>query len=157
MRRLAAYAVGIAVCELAGVLGGLATAPAVPTWYATLVKPDWTPPGWVFGPVWAVLYALIGAAAARVWIRHRGSRAGRSSLLVFAVQLLLNAAWSFLFFGLRSPGAGLVEIVVLWCAVVTLAVWWRRLERTAFLLLVPYLAWVSFAAVLNAAIWHLNR
>ncbi len=155
-RRLAVYAVGIVACELAGVLGGLVTTPAIPTWYAALSKPAWTPPGWLFGPVWTVLYALMGIAAARVWLRHRGSRAGRASLALFAFQLVLNAAWSFLFFGLRSPALGLAEIVVLWAAIAALVTWWWRLERPAALLLAPYLAWVSFAAALNLAIWRLN-
>jgi benzodiazapine receptor len=156
MRRLLPYAIGIAACELAGGIAAIATAPAIPGWYATLAKPAWTPPGWLFGPVWTILYVLMGAAAGLVWSRHAGSRDGRRSLVAFAAQLVLNAAWPFLFFGLRSPGAGLVEILVLWGAVVTVAVWWRRLEPAAFLLLVPYVLWVSFAAVLNAAIWRLN-
>lgn len=155
-RGLVAYAVGIAVCELAGVLAGLATVPAVPTWYADLVKPAWTPPGWLFGPVWTLLYALMGIAVARVWLRHRSSVEGRRTLGLFAVQLVLNAAWSFLFFGLHSPALGLAEIVVLWAGIAALVAWWWRLERPAALLLAPYLAWVAFAAALNFAIWRLN-
>jgi benzodiazapine receptor len=156
MRRLATYAAWIAACELAGVLGGIATAPAIPTWYAGLVKPPWTPPGWLFGPVWTALYALMGIAAARVWIRHRVTRTGRISLAAFVVQLVLNAAWSFLFFELHNPALGFVDIVVMWGVILTLVVWWWRLERPSSLLLVPYLAWVSFATTLNAAVWRLN-
>ncbi len=151
------YGVAIVVCELAGVLGGIATVPAIPTWYAGLAKPAWTPPGWVFGPVWTTLYALMGIAAARVWLRRRHTRPGRASLALFGLHLALNAAWSFLFFGLRSPGLGLAEIVVLWATLVVLVAWWWRLERIAAVLLLPYVAWASFAAVLNAAIWGLNR
>ena len=156
-RRFIAYVVGILVCELAGLLGGLATAPAIPTWYAGLTKPSWTPPGWLFGPVWTALYALMGVAAARVWLRRRSTPAARRSLGLFGIQLVLNAAWSFLFFGLHSPVLGLADIVVLWAAIAALVAWWWRLERPAALLLLPYLGWVSFAAALNAAIWGMNR
>jgi tryptophan-rich sensory protein len=154
--KVVAYAVAIVSCELVGALGALATTPAIPTWYATLAKPAWTPPGWLFGPVWTALYAMMGIAAARVWIHHRHTRAGRRSLALFAVHLVLNAAWSFLFFGLRSPGLGLADIVVLLAAIAALVAWWWRLDRVAALLLTPYLAWVSFATALNAAIWRLN-
>jgi tryptophan-rich sensory protein len=154
--RVGAYAVAIVVCELAGVLGALATTPAIPTWYATLAKPAWTPPGWLFGPVWTTLYAIMGVAAARVWIYQRHTASGRRSLALFAVHLVLNAAWSFLFFGLRSPALGLADIVVLLATIVALVAWWWRLDRVAALLLAPYLAWVSFATALNAAIWRLN-
>ncbi len=155
-RAAVAYIVAIVGCELVGVLAGIATVPAIPTWYAGLAKPAWTPPGWVFGPVWTTLYALMGIAAARVWLRHRNTHPGRASLALFAVHLGLNAAWSFLFFGLRSPGLGLGEIVVLWATLAVLVAWWWRLERVAAVLLLPYVAWASFAAVLNAAIWRLN-
>jgi len=156
MKRLGTYIVWILLSELAGVLGGLATAPAIPTWYATLVKPTWTPPGWVFGPVWTVLYALMGIAAARVWIRHRQTSAGKRSLALFGAQLALNAEWPVLFFGLKAPGAALVSIVILWATILALIVRWWRLERTSAALLIPYLAWVSFATALNAAIVRLN-
>ncbi|MGE5235804.1 MAG: TspO/MBR family protein [Acidobacteriota bacterium] len=156
MRRLAPYAAWIFLCELAGALAAVATMPAIPTWYATLVKPAWTPPGWLFGPVWTILYALMGIAAARVWVRHRQTHAGRWSLALFVAQLVANATWSFLFFGLRSPALGLLDIGVLLGLLTALVVWWWRLDRTASLLLVPYLAWVTFAAALNGAIWRLN-
>lgn len=150
------YAAWIAACEAAGVLAALATAPQVSTWYAGLVQPPWTPPGWLFGPVWTALYALMGVAAARVWIRHRAGRTGRRSLAAFVLQLALNAAWSFLFFGLHSPALGLADIAVMWALIAALVLWWWRLERLSSLLLVPYLAWVSFAAALNVAVWRLN-
>ena len=156
MKRLGTYLVWILLSELAGVIGGLATAPAIPTWYATLVKPTCTPPGWVFGPVWIALYALMGIAAARVWIRHRQTSAGKRSLALFGAQLALNAEWPVLFFGLKAPGAALVSIVILWATILALIVWWWRLERISALLLIPYLAWVSFATALNAAVVRLN-
>jgi benzodiazapine receptor len=155
-RRFATYLTWIAVSELAGVLGGFATASAIPTWYATLATPTWTPPNWVFGPVWTLLYALMGIAAARVWIRHRRSSAGKRSLALFGAQLAMNAAWPVLFFGLRAPGAALVAVVVLWAVIGTLILQWWRLEQAAAFLLIPYLVWVTFATALNAAILHLN-
>lgn len=156
LRRLVVYVVSILLAELVGVVGSLATAPAVPGWYATIPKPAWTPPGWLFAPVWTALYAAMGVAAARVFIRHHRTSAGRASLGLYLAHLVVNGAWSFLFFGLRSPGAGLVDIVVLWIMIVALIGWWWRLERPAAWLLTPYLAWVSFATALNAAMWRLS-
>ena len=140
------------VCFAVAGLGGLATTPNIPNWYAGLAKPSWTPPGWLFGPVWSVLYLSMAVAAWLVW------RKGNAvvPLILFAVQLAFNAAWSWLFFGLHNPGAAFVDIVLLWAAIVaTTIVFWRR-SLVAGLLFVPYLAWVSFAAVLNFAIWRLN-
>ncbi len=141
-----------AVCFGAAGIGGLATAPNIPTWYAGLVKPAWTPPGWIFGPVWSFLYLSMAVAAWLVW--RRGN--ALVPLTLFAIQLAFNAAWSWLFFGLHSPCAALIDVVLLWVAIsATLLVFWFR-STIAGLLFVPYLAWVSFAAVLNFAIWRLN-
>lgn len=140
------------VCFAVAGIGGLATAPNIPTWYTRLVKPAWTPPGWIFGPVWSFLYLSMAVAAWLVW--RRGNALVPLSL--FAVQLVFNAAWSWLFFGLHSPGAAFVDVVLLWMAILaTMLVFWFR-STIAGLLFVPYLAWVSFAAVLNFAIWRLN-
>jgi tryptophan-rich sensory protein len=124
-------------------------------WYEALRKPAFNPPGWVFGPVWTVLYACMGVAAWLVW-RRRGLRRGAPALLLFAGQLLLNAAWTPLFFGLRSPGLALVDIAGLWVMIVLTTWAFFRASRLAGWLMVPYLGWVSFAAVLNAALWRLN-
>jgi translocator protein len=142
----------IAACFAVARLGGMATTPSIPNWYAGLAKPSWTPPSWLFGPVWSVLYLSMAIAAWLVW------RKGNAlvPLALFAVQLAFNLAWSWLFFGLHSPGAAFVDIILLWAAIAaTLIAFWRR-SRVAGLLFVPYLAWVSFAAVLNFAIWRLN-
>ena len=139
----------------AGLIGGLATASSVTTWYPALAKPAWTPPGWLFGPVWTLLYVMMGIAAWLVWHRAEEGRA-RCPLLLFVLQLLLNACWSFLFFGLRSPGLALVDIALLWFAIAATLWAFARVQGWAALLLAPYLAWVSFAAALNLAIWRMN-
>lgn len=145
----------IVVSELAGIVPGFLTAGDVATWYPTLNKPAFNPPSWVFGPVWTILYALMGVALYLAWQR-RDRPGGSVALGLFAVQLVLNAAWTLTFFGARSIVGGLVVIVVLWVAIVGTIVAFWRLDRRAGALLVPYLAWVSFAALLNGAIWQLN-
>jgi translocator protein len=123
-------------------------------WFEGLAKPSWNPPNWVFGPVWTTLYVLMGFAA---WlIQDRYGREARGAITLFVVQLLFNAGWSAIFFGLQAPGLAFAEIIVLWALIVaTTIVFWRR-RPLAGILLVPYLAWVTFAAVLNFAIWRLN-
>jgi len=125
-------------------------------WYATLNKPSWNPPSWLFGPVWTLLYIMMGVAAWLVW-RKGGWAAQRRPLGLFLIQWFLNTLWTPLFFGMHLIGFALVDIVLLWIAiVVTLAAFWR-VSKPAAWLLVPYLAWVSFATALNFAIWQLNR
>ncbi|MBN1825215.1 MAG: tryptophan-rich sensory protein [Candidatus Eisenbacteria bacterium] len=125
-------------------------------WYASIAKPAWTPPNALFGPVWTALYAMMAVAAWLVW-RERGWRRGAAPLGLFGLQLLLNAAWTGLFFGLRRPDAAFVEIVLLWISIAATALLFRRVRSLAAVLLLPYLAWVGFAAALNLAIWVLNR
>jgi translocator protein len=123
-------------------------------WFMTLEKPSWNPPNWVFGPVWTLLYVLMGVAAWLVWDRYRG--AAKAALTLFVVHLLFNAGWSAIFFGLQSPGLAFAEILVLWALIVaTIVVFWRH-RPLAGMLMLPYIAWVSFAAVLNYTIWQLN-
>jgi translocator protein len=143
-------------------LGSGFTLPALDGWYRMLRKPNWTPPDRIFGPVWTILYAQMGVAAWLVYrsmIRQpRGRRGmGRSALVAWFVQLLLNVGWSAAFFGRRSPAAGLFVIVLLWMAIATTAAAAARASRVAGLLLLPYLGWTSFAAALNLKIWQLNR
>jgi benzodiazapine receptor len=143
------------VTALAATLGGYWTDLTVKTWYPALAKPAWTPPSGVFGPVWTLLYASMAVAAWRVW-RKAGWVAGRYALVLYFVQLTLNTAWPGLFFGLRSPAFGALEIVLLWIAILlTLRDFWR-VDRVAGFLFVPYLAWVTYAAALNVAIWQMN-
>jgi translocator protein len=125
-------------------------------WYRQLEKPAWTPPGWLFGPVWTALYALMGVAAWLVW-RRGGFAAAGPALSLFFLQLALNAAWTPAFFGLRRPDLGLLVIVALWLAVVATTVAFWRHRPLAGALLLPYLGWISFAAALNLRIWQLYR
>ena len=140
----------------AAAIGGLATARGVVEWYPTLAKPAWTPPSWLFGPVWTVLYATMGVAAWLVWRAAGNFRSARRELALWGIQLTLNAHWSIAFFGMRAPGAALLNILLLWLAISATIVVFRRRSRPAAWLMVPYLAWVTFATALNAAIWRLN-
>jgi translocator protein len=151
-----ALAVSIAICFTAAAIGALMTTSALSDWYPRLNKPAWTPPNGVFGPVWTLLYASMGFAAWMVWLQ-RTSRNVTPALSIFATQLILNVAWSGLFFGLHSPGAGLLAIVPLWCAIAATIMSFNRAVASAGWILVPYLAWVSFAMALNFEIWRLNK
>jgi benzodiazapine receptor len=147
----------VLVCQLAGFIGSLATTPNIPTWYATLTKPSFTPPNWIFFPVWVSLYLLMGISAYLVWRRGWRAKGTRSALLLFLIQLILNAFWSFAFFGLHSPLFGGVIIVLLWLAILATVVVFFRRSLPAGILLLPYILWVSFAGMLNWAIFMLNR
>lgn len=145
----------LALCFAAAAIGSVASIRAS-TFYTTLARPDWAPPGDVFGPVWTVLYALMAIAAWLVW-RANGLQGARGALLLFALQLMLNLGWSALFFGARQIGWALAELVLLWLAIAATALAFRRHDRRAAWLLLPYLAWVSYAGLLNALIWQANR
>jgi translocator protein len=143
----------IAVCLGAAGLGSLLTTPALRPWYAGLSKPRWTPPNWLFGPVWTILFIAMALAAWLVW-QKIGLRAAPMQL--FLLQLLFNVAWSALFFRLRSPGLAFAEIVVLWFAILGTSIEFWKVVPAAGWLLFPYLTWVSYAAALNFSIWRLN-
>jgi tryptophan-rich sensory protein len=145
----------VAVCLLAGAIGGIATSSSVETWYPGLRKPPWNPPAFVFGPVWTFLYITMGVSAWLVWRRRRDGSI-RLPMTLFGLQLVLNTAWSLIFFGLRAPGLAALEIVLLWLAIAATAWSFARVSRAAAWLLAPYLAWVTFAVLLNGAIWRLN-
>ncbi len=146
----------IILCEAAGILGSLATAPQIGTWYQALVKPAFTPPSWVFGPAWTTLYFLMGISLFLVLEESAKGKDVRVPLVIFAVQLILNSLWSFLFFGLESPFLGLIGIAALWIAIVATIGTFYRVRPAAAYLLVPYLAWVTFASLLNYSILILN-
>ena len=125
-------------------------------WYLQIQKPTWTPPGYLFGPVWSVLYLSMGVAAWLVW-RRAGFSGARLALTLFVVQLVLNGMWSWIFFGIQRPGLAFAEIVLLWSMILATMLTFWRISSFAGMLLLPYLAWVSFAAFLNYSIWHLNK
>jgi benzodiazapine receptor len=155
MSRVGALIVFVGLCLLVGAVGGWVTATSVKTWYPTLQKPTFNPPDWVFGPVWTVLYVMMGVAAWRVWSRAWGDRA-RGPLLLFAVQLALNLGWSVAFFGFHAIGAAVFVIVALEAAILGTMLLFRRIDGPAAVLLVPYALWVAFATLLNVTIWRLN-
>ncbi len=146
----------IAISFLAAAIGSWFTAASVKSWYPTLMKPAGTPPAWVFGPMWSMLYVLMATAAWLVW-KQRSSADVTLALALFFAQLALNATWSFLFFGLRRPGLALLEIAVLLAAIIATTSTFAQFSRPAFWLMTPYVAWVSYATFLNLGIWRLNR
>ena len=147
------FIVLLIICFTAAGVGSLATSPKIEHWYASFAKPSWTPPDWIFGPVWSILYLSMAVAAWLVW-RQCGSVS--IPLATFAIQLILNAAWSWLFFGLQNPGIAFIEILFLWTVIAaTIMMFWQK-SVLAGLLLVPYLCWVAFACFLNFAIWRMN-
>ena len=148
--------IAVGLVAAASLTGNAATLPNIPTWYAGLVKPGFNPPNWIFGPVWTLLYILMAWSFFRV-LRIAPHTQGRgSAIAAFVAQMILNAAWSIAFFGAHSPLGGLVVIGALWLAILASIVTFSRLDRPAAWLLAPYIAWVSFAAVLNVAIVRLN-
>ncbi len=152
----ATLAVSVGGCVAVGLVSGLLTRAEISGWYATLAKPSFNPPNWIFGPVWTALYILMGVAAWLVW-QEPVSRLRTLALVCFAVQLALNFLWSLIFFRWHSIGGALAEIAVLWLAIVLTHVLFFHVHPLAGELILPYLAWVSFASVLNAAIFRLNR
>jgi tryptophan-rich sensory protein len=147
--------VGVFLCAALGLIAGWATRLTVDTWYPTLDKPWFTPPDWLFAPVWAALYALMGVAAALVWQRKRAP-GGDAALVAFAVQLVLNVSWSVVFFGTTSVGGGLVVIMALVAALGVTVARFARVRPVAAWLLAPYVLWTLYAAALNLGIWMLN-
>ncbi len=147
--------VSLVICQLAGLAGSLFTAPAIPSWYASLQKPTFTPPSWLFSPVWIFLYILMGVALYLIW-QAGSQREAKTALVLFALQLILNISWSVIFFGLRSPMWAFLEIIVLLLAIFLTILKSLRVSKTAGYLLLPYLIWVGFASVLNYFFWRLN-
>ena len=150
------FIVAIVVCQLAGVAGSLFTTPSIPTWYAALQKPGFTPPNWLFSPVWITLFFLMGISSFIIWNKGFEIKGVKTSLIIFDIQLALNVFWSFLFFGLHSPFYAFVEIIILWLAILLTIVKFFKISKTAGLLLLPYILWVSFAAILNFYLFRLN-
>ena len=148
--------VSIFVCQLAGVVGSAFTTPAIPTWYASLKKPFFTPPSWVFAPVWITLYTLMGISLYIVWKKGFSTRGAARAVNLFGIQLVLNTLWSAVFFGMQSPLYGFVVIVLLWIALIATIVTFYGISKAAGALLIPYFLWGSFASLLNFSILILN-
>jgi translocator protein len=146
----------IAICEFAGAVGAIFTAPAIPIWYASLARPLLSPPNWIFMPVWTILFALMGVALWLITEKPAPARERRAAHQLFVFQLALNVAWSFIFFGLHVVSAAFIEMVSLWLVILATIIAFSKISKTAAWLLVPYIVWVSFAAYLNLSIWLLN-
>ncbi len=145
----------IVICQLPALIGAYFTVTAIDTWYDRLNKPEFTPPGWLFGPVWTVLYMMIGVSLYLVWRKAEGDIL-RKALWLFFIHLVLNAGWSYVFFGLQSPPWALAEITILWISILLVIRLFYPIDKLAAFLLIPYLLWVTFAAALNYAIMILN-
>ena len=156
MKYIIKLIVSIIACQFAGLIGSLFTAPAISTWYATLEKPLFTPPNWLFAPAWITLYLLMAVSASIVWKKGLSDRPVKTSLVIFLIQLILNALWSVIFFGLQSPLYGIIVIVALWIVILLTIIKFFRLSTLAGVLLLPYIGWVTFAATLNVSIFILN-
>lgn len=147
-------AVSILGCNLAGVLGSFFTLGSIDSWYSTLSKPFFTPPGWVFGPAWITLYTLMGIAF--YWVWSSGDKKSLAAMWLFGIHLFFNAIWSIIFFGLKLPGWALADIVILWILIIWVMIRFYRISKKAGLIMIPYLLWVSFASILNFSIWWLE-
>lgn len=148
--------ISIAIPLAVGAVAGLFTSSGVDGWYANANKPSFNPPNWIFMPVWTTLYLLMGIAMYLVWRSDVNRELKRTALTFYAIQLTLNFFWSFIFFEMKQPGWAFAEIILMWLMIVATIIWFRKLSPTAAWLLLPYLAWVSFASVLNYSIWQLN-
>jgi len=155
LRQAVGLGVSLVICFGAAGLGSALTTPSINGWYAALRKPTWTPPNWLFGPVWSALYLGMAIAAWLVW-RRAGVSAAKIALTLFFLQLFLNVGWSAVFFALHKPGFAFAETVLLWLLILATAASFWPVSRAAGWLMVPYLSWVGFAAALNCAIWRLN-
>lgn len=154
MSKLVKLLISLALPQLAGGLGAFFTITSVQSWYLTLNRPSWNPPNWLFGPVWTLLYILMGIACYLIWTSEHPQK--KKLLTLYFVQLALNALWSPAFFGMESPILGLVVIIPLWVMILLCIFQFRKVNKWASILMVPYLLWVSFATALNFAIWYLN-
>lgn len=158
MHKILKILILVATCLAVGYFAGMATESGVREWFPFVKKPSFNPPNWVFAPVWTILYILMGIAGGLVWSEIGNKReAVRNALFLFAVQLALNGFWSLLFFGLRNPFIAFIEIILLWLMIYETWAKFRKINDMAGLLFVPYIAWVSFAMLLNGSIWWLNK
>jgi len=153
--KISKLTLSVGLCLGAGILGSFFTTSSIQIWYATLIKPPFSPPNWIFGPVWTTLYVLMGISLYLVWISK--SRLKQKAIYIFLLQLVLNALWSVVFFGLHNPALALIEIVSLWISISITILVFQKISKPASYLLYPYLVWVSIASILNYSIWILNK
>ncbi len=156
MNNIIKLILSIIICEGAGILGSIFTTKSVSGWYLTINKPNFNPPSWIFGPVWILLYLLMGISVFIIWSKFNDHSLFKSAIIIFSIQLLLNVFWSFLFFGQKSPLLAFIEIIFLWIAILITIIVFYKLNHLSAYLLIPYILWVSFASVLNYFIWRLN-
>ncbi|MGE0792597.1 MAG: TspO/MBR family protein [Candidatus Woesearchaeota archaeon] len=146
----------ILICQLAGIIGSIFTAPSVKTWYTTIIKPSFNPPNYLFGPVWTTLFILMGISLYIIWDNKKKSKFKKKAITIFSIQLFLNLLWSILFFGFKSPLLASIEIVILLIAIAITIYYFYKISKPSAYLLIPYILWVSFAMILNFAIVYLN-
>jgi len=146
----------ILICQGVGSIGALFTSPAILTWYTTIQKPSFNPPNWIFAPVWTLLFLMMGISLYFVWSKGWEDKKIKIAVFIFSAQLALNIFWSLLFFGLQSPFYAFIEIIILWLAILLTIISFYKISKIATYLLLPYILWVSFAAVLNFSILILN-
>lgn len=142
--------ISLALPQIAGIIGSLFTSPAISTWYANLQRPSFSPPNWIFGPVWILLYFLMGLSVYLIWEKNQ------KATWLFWIHLIFNATWSIIFFGLQNPGLAFINIIIIWILIIALIIKFYKINKLSSYLLVPYLLWVSFASILNYFIWYLN-
>ena len=154
MSKILKFIVSVVGAELIGSIGVIFTSPNINTWYASLIKPGFNPPNWLFAPAWTILFFLMGWAFYLIWTNKSKNKS--SAYWAFAIQFLLNIVWSAIFFGLKLPNIAFFEIVILWLAILWTIIEFYKVNKTAGYLLVPYILWVSFASILNYYVWILN-
>lgn len=157
MNNISKLVISIAIPVAIGATAGFFTVTGVGSWYQAINKPSWNPPGWVFGPVWTMLYIMMGVSLYLVWKSGINNHLKRTAIGLFAVQLILNFFWSFIFFDQQQPGWAFVEIIAMWVFILLTIFAFAKVNKTAAWLLVPYISWVSFATILNYTIWELNN
>lgn len=158
MQKILRIVLVVVTCVTIGYLSGMVTRDNIATWYPTLIKPIFNPPNWIFAPVWSILYVMIGVAGGMIWNRiDTDEESVKSAFKIFIAQLTLNALWSYIFFGLHNPLLALIEIIILWLLIFEMYNRFAKIDKVAGKLILPYLAWVSFATILNASIWWLNK
>jgi translocator protein len=149
-------AISLILPQLAGFIGSFFTVSAIPNWYATLQKPSFSPPNWLFGPMWILLYCLMGVSVYLVWQKIEEDKKAKKAVWLFWIHLVFNAIWSIVFFGLQNPSLAFANLFIIWILIIALMIIFWKINKNSTYLLIPYFLWVSFAGILNFFIWRLN-